>query len=74
MEQVKHSWRLVDKPWIKAQFQWEPKQLWLGFIWTIREDVLEAVAFLHIMICFMPLVPLHITILLKKVKNERLGV
>lgn len=48
--------RIVDKPRLIAQFQFEPRDLWVGLFWQRTE-----VAF-HLYICVIPLVPLHITI------------
>lgn len=49
------SWRLVDRPHLKIQFQWEPRDLWLGLFWRKTKIAL------HIYICILPMVPLHIT-------------
>lgn len=49
-------WRIIDKPRLKAQFQFEPKDWWIGLFWQ-RTDVA-----LHLYVCLIPLVPLHITI------------
>ena len=49
------SWRLVDRPHLKIQFQLEPRDLWLGLFW--RKTKLA----LHLYICLLPMVPLHIT-------------
>lgn len=45
-----HSWRVV------AQLQWEPRDLWIGLFWRLSDGVL------HVYICVVPLVPLHVTI------------
>jgi hypothetical protein len=56
--------RILDRSWIKVQFQFEPRDLWVGVFWRIkkRKGVGE---FLHLYICILPLIPLHITVLWK---------
>ncbi len=51
------AFRIINRDRIKAQFQWEPRDLWVGLFWR-RTDIA-----LHLYICIVPLVPLHITIL-----------
>ena len=48
--------RFVDRPGLKAQFQFEWRDWWIGLFWQ-RTDV----AF-HLYVCLVPLLPLHITI------------
>jgi len=55
--------RLVDQPRLKVQFQLEPKDLWIGLFWRRTEIAL------HLYICILPIVPLHITIA-RSVKEE----
>lgn len=50
--------RFIDKPRLKAQFQFEPRDCWIGLFWQRTE-----VAF-HLYVCLIPLVPLHVTIAL----------
>lgn len=50
------TWRIVDRPKCKAQFQFEPRDLWVGVFWRHSELAL------HIYVCFVPLIPLHITL------------
>lgn len=48
------SIRLVDRRRLKVQIQWEPRDLWIGVFWR-KTDLC-----LHIYICLLPLVPIHI--------------
>lgn len=50
------SWRFVDRPRLKFQFQLELRDAWFGFFWNRTEIAL------HLYICVLPLIPLHITI------------
>lgn len=61
--------RIVDRANVKAQFQWEPRNAWVGLFWR-RTNVT-----LHLYVCVVPFVPLHITILRRPRDNidERLG-
>lgn len=54
------KFRFIDKPRLKAQFQFEPKDWWIGLFWQ-RTDVA-----LHLYVCFVPLVPLHVTFALSR--------
>lgn len=49
-------WRLVDRPDLKVQIQWEPRDVWIGLFW--RKTGIA----LHFYICILPMVPLHITV------------
>lgn len=46
--------RIIDRPRLKAQIQWEPRDLWVGVFWR------ESDLCLHVYICLIPLLPLHI--------------
>lgn len=48
--------RLIDRPRLKVQFQFEPRDLWVGVFW--RRTTIA----LHLYVCVLPLVPLHVTI------------
>lgn len=48
--------RFIDRKNIKAQFQFEPGDLFIGFFWR-RTDIA-----LHLYLCIIPLVPLHVTV------------
>lgn len=63
------AFRIIDRANVKAQFQWEPRDAWVGLFWR-RTDIA-----LHLCICLVPFVPLHITILRRPKDNidERLG-
>jgi len=50
------KWRFVDRERLKAQFQFEPRDAWFGLFWR-RTGIA-----LHLYICIVPLVPLHVTI------------
>ena len=50
-------WRLVDRLRLKVQLQFEPRDLWIGAFWRRTEIAV------HLYICVLPTVPLHITIL-----------
>jgi len=57
--------RIINKAWIKGQFQWEPHDLWVGIFWRNVYEMPEPFLTLHIYICIIPLIPFHLTILLK---------
>ena len=59
------NFRIIDKPTLKAQFQFEPRDLWIGLFWRINREMPPPFYTLHLYVCILPLVPLHITILLK---------
>ena len=65
LEQVKYKLRIIDREYIKAQFQWEPRGLWIGFFWKKTHAVGPEFHALHLFICLLPCVPLHITVLKK---------
>ena len=50
------KFRIINKPRLIAQFQVEPRDLWVGLFWQRTEVAL------HLYICLIPLVPLHITV------------
>lgn len=50
------KFRIINKPRLIAQFQFEPRDLWVGLFWQRTEIAL------HLYICLVPLVPLHVTI------------
>ena len=49
-------WRFVDSDFVKCQFQFEPRDLWIGLFWRRTE-----VSF-HLYVCLVPFLPLHVTI------------
>lgn len=55
-EQVERRWRFIDRKKFKAQFQFEPRDLWVGLFWRRTELCL------HLYVCLLPTVPLHVTI------------
>lgn len=48
--------RIVDRETVKVQFQFEPRDIWLGVFWRRSKIAL------HVCVCVVPLFPLHITI------------
>lgn len=54
-------WRIVDAPRCKVQFQFEPRDLWVGLFWRVNRHPFFST--LHLYICVVPTVPLHISIL-----------
>lgn len=63
--------RIIDKSRLKIQFQFEIKDLWIGVFWQYK-SLIDAPYhnIIHIYICFIPLLPLHITILCKPLRGE----
>ena len=59
--------RLINRPWIKGQFQWEPRDLWIGVFWRRLNEMPEPFFTIHIYICILPLIPFHLTILMRKI-------
>ncbi len=57
--------RIIDRGWIKAQFQFEPRDLWIGLFWRVNRHPNPLPRFLHIYLCVIPLVPFHMTIMLR---------
>jgi len=50
-------WRVFDGKRCKVQFQFDPRDAWLGLFWR------KTAWCWHLYICLLPFVPLHITIL-----------
>ena len=50
--------RLIDRPGLIAQLQFEVRDAFVGLFWRKTEIAL------HLYICVVPCIPLHITILL----------
>ena len=46
----------MNLPGLKIQFQFEPRDLWVGLFWRQTEVAT------HFYICLLPTIPLHITI------------
>lgn len=57
--------RIINRKTLKAQFQFEPRDVWLGLFWRTLRQMPPPYYTLHLYICLLPLVPLHITLLLK---------
>ena len=55
MDEPRH-WRIVDRPRLRVQFQLELRDWWVGVFWR-RTDIA-----LHLYVCIVPLIPLHVTI------------
>jgi hypothetical protein len=49
--------RIFNGTWMKAQFQFEPRDLWIGLFWRSTELCW------HFYLCIVPLLPLHVTVL-----------
>ena len=65
--------RLINRERVKAQFQFEPRDLWVGVFWRVSGQEwgpLQALRFLHVYVCLIPTLPFHVTIL----KRRRDGV
>jgi len=60
------SLRIINKEWIKGQFQFEPRDLWIGVFWRRIYEMPEPFFTLHIYICIVPLIPFHLTLLMKR--------
>lgn len=76
---MRRSFRFLD--WtarpahIAAQFQWEPRDLWIGVFWRLERWRAEITGWdrkhgdlrnpwsLHIYVCLVPTVPLHIYVM-----------
>ncbi len=56
-------WRIINQDTLKAQFQFEPRDLWVGLFWRVFRDMPEPYYTLHLYICIVPAIPLHVTIL-----------
>lgn len=48
---------------MKIELKFEPRDIWIGVYWTITSTVSGDV--LHIYICIVPLLPIHIQIKLR---------
>lgn len=57
------AFRIVDRERVKAQFQWEPRDLWAGLFWRVNREMPRPYYTLHLYVCLVPCVPLHVTIL-----------
>lgn len=57
MTENPRHWRLIDRPTLKAQLQFEPRDLWVGVFWR-KTDIA-----VHVYLCLIPCIPLHITVL-----------
>lgn len=49
-------WRILDRPALKLQIEWEPRDLWIGVYWRMGGP------FLHVYVCVFPCVPIHFTL------------
>jgi len=54
---------MINRKTFKAQFQFEPRDLWIGLFWRINREMPAPFYTLHFYICIIPIIPLHITIL-----------
>jgi len=56
--------RLIDRPGLKVQFQWEWRDFWVGLFWRTTKIAR------HFYICILPFIPLHVTVARGKAKEE----
>jgi hypothetical protein len=56
MKQTRRGWRIWNGEKLKAQFQIEPRDLWVGMFW--RRTGLA----LHLYLCIVPIISLHVII------------
>ncbi len=57
-------WKLVDRPMLKVQVEWEPRDVWIGLFWH------KTVLAVHLYICLIPLMPLHVMWARPRLKGE----
>lgn len=62
--------RILNLPRLKAQLQWEPRDLWIGLFWRVNREMAPPFYTLHIYLCLVPLIPLHVTILRRTRQSE----
>jgi len=55
--------RLFDRWNCQAQLQWEPRDVWVGLFWRTNHEIGMTWYTLHLYVCIIPLVPLHVTLL-----------
>lgn len=56
--------RIINRKTLKAQFQFEPRDIWVGLFWRVNHEMPSPYCTLHLYLCLVPLIPLHVTILL----------
>lgn len=71
MEELKR--RNVNRARIKAQLQFEPRDIWIGLFWQTNHDMPLPYYTLHIYVCLVPLIPLHVTVLLRDASSVQEG-
>ena len=57
MTENPRHWRLIDRPTLKVQFQFEPRDIWVGVFWR-KTDIA-----IHVYACLLPCVPLHVSVM-----------
>lgn len=57
------AFRIINRDRVKAQIQWEPDALWVGLFWRVNHEMPPPFYTLHLYVCILPLLPLHVTIL-----------
>ena len=55
IEKTARSWRIWNGASLKIQFQFEPRDVWVGVFWR------STPLCMHLYVCLLPLVPLHVT-------------
>lgn len=56
-------WRLINRPRLKVQFQFEPRDVWVGLFWRVTHHYKVGIAIVHLYICLLPLLPIHVSVL-----------
>ena len=50
---------------MKVKIEFKPQDLWIGIYWTTREEVYfnlnHDIVVIHILVCIIPMLPIHIT-------------
>lgn len=65
--------RIINRKTLKAQFQWEVRDIWVGLFWRINREMPPPYYTLHLYICIVPLIPLHVTVLLRESSRSAMG-
>ena len=64
--------KFYDGQRTKVRLQWEPKDLWVGVFWRVSTPFGQEVwEMLHVYVTVVPMLPLHITHVRRKKKNDK---
>jgi hypothetical protein len=55
--------RIINAERVKVQFQWEPRDLWIGAFWRFNYGMTPRYYTFHLYVCLVPMLPLHVTVL-----------